>query len=380
MNGNGRDITSIVLAVLFIGGLIGSSLWILSPFLGPAIWATTLVVSTWPLMTAIQKRLWGRRSLAITLMTIVIFCVFIVPLGLAINAIVSHSEQIVGWVKALATFKIPPPPAWLVSIPLVGGKAAELWERIAASGIEDFVVMAAPYAGGVIKWFVAKIGGFGILFVQFLLTVIFAIILYANGEKIAKVVRAFGRRLAGPRGEHSVRLAGTAIRGVALGVVLTALSQTAVGGIGLAVCGIPFAAVLTAAMFMLAIAQIGAILVMIPSVAWLYWSGSTGWGTVLLVWTIVVGTMDNVIRPILIKRGANLSLMLVFTGVVGGLIAFGLIGIFVGPVVLAVAQALLGAWMEDDTNAGSGLNNKQVEPGDVGSKTTSVDDGERFQQ
>jgi len=380
MNGNGRDITSIVLAVLFIGGLIGSSLWILSPFLGPAIWATTLVVSTWPLMTAIQKRLWGRRSLAITLMTIVIFCVFIVPLGLAINAIVSHSEQIVGWVKALATFKIPPPPAWLVSIPLVGGKAAELWERIAASGIEDFVVMAAPYAGGVIKWFVAKIGGFGILFVQFLLTVIFAIILYANGEKIAKVVRAFGRRLAGPRGEHSVRLAGTAIRGVALGVVLTALSQTAVGGIGLAVCGIPFAAVLTAAMFMLAIAQIGAILVMIPSVAWLYWSGSTGWGTVLLVWTIVVGTMDNVIRPILIKRGANLSLMLVFTGVVGGLIAFGLIGIFVGPVVLAVAQALLGAWMEDDTNAGSGLNNKQVEPGDVGSKTTSVDDKDRFQQ
>ena len=380
MNGNQRDITSIVLAVLFIGGLIGSSLWILSPFLGPAIWATTLVVSTWPLMTAIQKRLWGRRSLAITLMTIVIFCVFIVPLGLAINAIVSHSEQIVGWVKALATFKIPPPPAWLVSIPLVGGKAAELWERIAASGIEDFVVMAAPYAGGVIKWFVAKIGGFGILFVQFLLTVIFAIILYANGEKIAKVVRAFGRRLAGPRGEHSVRLAGTAIRGVALGVVLTALSQTAVGGIGLAVCGIPFAAVLTAAMFMLAIAQIGAILVMIPSVAWLYWSGSTGWGTVLLVWTIVVGTMDNVIRPILIKRGANLSLMLVFTGVVGGLIAFGLIGIFVGPVVLAVAQALLGAWMEDDTNAGSGLNNKQVEPGDVGSKTTSVDDKDRFQQ
>ena len=381
MNGNQRDITSIVLAVLFIGGLIGSSLWILSPFLGPAIWATTLVVSTWPLMTAIQKRLWGRRSLAITLMTIVIFCVFIVPLGLAINAIVSHSEQIVGWVKALATFKIPPPPAWLVSIPLVGGKAAELWERIAASGIEDFVVMAAPYAGGVIKWFVAKIGGFGILFVQFLLTVIFAIILYANGEKIAKVVRAFGRRLAGPRGEHSVRLAGTAIRGVALGVVLTALSQTAVGGIGLAVCGIPFAAVLTAAMFMLAIAQIGAILVMIPSVAWLYWSGSTGWGTVLLVWTIVVGTMDNVIRPILIKRGANLSLMLVFTGVVGGLIAFGLIGIFVGPVVLAVAQALLGAWMEeDDDDGGTGLNNKQVEPGDVGSKTTSVDDKGRFQQ
>jgi predicted PurR-regulated permease PerM len=370
MNINERDITSTVLAVLFIGGLIGTSLWILSPFLGPAIWATTLVVSTWPFMTALQARLWGRRSLAITLMTIVIFCVLIVPLGLAINAIVTHSEQIVGWVKALATFKIPPPPAWLLRIPLIGHKAAEFWERIAASGIEGFVVMAAPYAGGVIKWFVAKIGSFGLLFVQFLLTVLFAVILYANGEKAAKGVRDFGRRLAGPRGEHSVRLAGQAIRGVALGVVLTALSQTAVGGIGLAVCGIPFAAVLTAAMFMLAIAQIGAILVMIPSVVWLYWSGSTGWGTVLLIWTVVVGIMDNVIRPILIKKGANLSLMLVFSGVVGGLIAFGLIGIFVGPVVLAVAQALLSAWMEEDNNAGSGLNNKHSEPGDAGSKTT----------
>ena len=348
MNGNGRDITSIILAVLFIGGLIGTSLWILSPFLGPAIWATTLVVSTWPLMTAVQKWLWGRRSLAITLMTIVIFCLFIVPLGLAINAIVTHSEQIAGWVKALATFKIPPPPAWLISIPLIGGKAAEFWQRIADSGIEEFVVVAAPYAGGVIKWFVAKIGGFGLLFVQFLLTILFAVILYANGEKAAKGVRDFARRLAGHRGESSVHLAGQSIRGVAMGVVLTALSQTAVGGIGLAVCGIPFAAVLTAAMFMLAIAQIGAILVMIPSVVWLYWSGSTGWGTVLLVWTLVVGIMDNLIRPILIKRGANLSLMLVFSGVVGGLIAFGFIGIFIGPVVLAVAQTLLSAWMYSD--------------------------------
>jgi len=356
MNTNGRDITGTVLAVLFIGGLIGASLWILSPFLGPAIWATTLVVSTWPLMTSVQARLWGRRSLAITLMTIVIFCVFIVPLGLAINAIVTHSEQIADWAKSLAMFKIPPTPAWLPKIPLIGHKAVEIWERIAASGVEGFLVMAAPYAGGVTRWFVAQIGGFGVLVGQFLLTVVFAVILYANGEQAAQGVRNFGRRLAGPRGEHSVRLAGQATRGVALGVVLTALSQTAVGGIGLAVCGIPFAAVLTAAMFMLAIAQIGAILVMIPCVVWLYWSGSTGWGTVLLVWTLVVGIMDNIMRPILIKRGANLSLLLVFSGVVGGLIAFGLIGIFVGPVVLAVAQALLRSWMNED-------NTPQKEPG-----------------
>jgi predicted PurR-regulated permease PerM len=138
------------------------------------------------------------------------------------------------------------------------------------------------------------------------------------------------------------------VRGVALGVVVTALAQSVLGGIGLAVAGVPFAAVLTAVMFMLAIAQIGPLLVLGPSVAWLYWSGSTGWGTFLLLWTLVVGTMDNFLRPILIKKGADLPLLLIFAGVVGGLIAFGLIGIFVGPVVLAVAHTLLSAWVDEE--------------------------------
>jgi len=344
-----RDITRTVLAVLFISALIGASLWILRPFLGPVIWATTIVVATWPLMTTIQRRLWGRRSLAMVVMTVVLFCVLIVPLGLAINAIVSNADQVVGWTRSLATFKRPPPPAWLYKMPLVGFKAVQAWEKFAAAGIEDLLGLTAPYAGGMLGWFVAEIGGFGILVLQFLLTVVVALLLYANGEKAAQGIKRFGRRLAGPRGEYSVRLAGQAIRGVALGVVVTALAQTVLGGIGLAIAGIPFAAILTAVMFMMAIAQIGALTVMIPSVIWLYWSGSTGWGTFLLIWSLVVGTMDNLIRPILIKKGANLSLLLVFAGVVGGLIAFGLIGIFVGPVVLAVANALLKAWMNDDS-------------------------------
>ncbi len=347
MNSNERDLTGTVLAVLFIGGLIVSSLWILMPFIGPMVWATTIAVATWPLMTFLQVKLWGRRWLAVALMTVVLFCVLIVPLGLVINPILMHTDQIAGWAKSIVAFKMPPTPAWLPGVPLVGHKAVEIWEGLATSGIEGYLEIAAPYAGRVIRWFVAQIGDFGVLVVQFLLTMVFAVILYVNGEQAAQQVKLFARRLAGPRGEHSVRLAGQAIRGIALGVVLTALAQTVVGGIGLAVAGIPFAAVLTVFMFMLAIAQIGAILVMIPSVVWLYWSGGVGWGTFLLVWTLVVGTMDNLLRPILIKKGANLSLLLVFGGVVGGLIAFGLIGIFVGPVVLAVAQALLRVWINE---------------------------------
>jgi predicted PurR-regulated permease PerM len=121
----------------------------------------------------------------------------------------------------------------------------------------------------------------------------------------------------------------------------------AIAGIGLAIAGVPFVAILTALMLMLCIAQLGPGLVLIPAVVWLYWSGETGWGTFLLVWSLIVGSLDNFLRPILIRKGANLPLLLILAGVIGGLLAFGLVGIFVGPVVLAVAYTLLTSWIDE---------------------------------
>ena len=143
-------------------------------------------------------------------------------------------------------------------------------------------------------------------------------------------------------------LAAKAIRSVALGVGVTAVVQTVLGAIGLAVAGVPFASVLSAVMLMLCIAQLGPALVLFPAVGWMYWTGENGWATFLLVWSIFVSALDNVLRPMLIKKGADLPLLLIFAGVIGGLIGFGLIGIFVGPVVLAVTYTLLEAWIEDD--------------------------------
>jgi predicted PurR-regulated permease PerM len=345
---NQRDITRTFLAVLFIGALISTSLWIVKPFLGAAIWAVTIVTVTWPLMLYVQDRLWGRRSLAVAVMTVILLCVLVVPFWLAIGTIVSNADRIVGWVKSLPDFDVPPPPAWLKTVPFLGSDFVVAWEKIAVAGIQDFMRKLAPYGGSAIRWFISEVGGFGALVLQFLLTVVFSAILYAKGEHAALWTRRFGRRLAGVRGESSVLLAGQAIRGVALGVVVTALTQSILGGLGLAVTRVPFAAVLTAVMFMLAIAQVGPPVVLIPAVIWLYWSGSSGLGTFLLIWAVLVGTMDNFLRPVLIKKGADLPLLLIFAGVIGGLIAFGLIGIFVGPVVLAVAYTLLTAWVDEE--------------------------------
>jgi len=142
-------------------------------------------------------------------------------------------------------------------------------------------------------------------------------------------------------------LAGRAVRGVALGVVVTALAQTAVSGIGLAVSGTPFAGPLTLLILALCIAQLGPTLVLVPAVIWMYGYGDHLWATVLLVFAIVAGTMDNVLRPILIKRGADLPLLLIFAGVIGGLLSVGVVGIFVGPVVLAVTYRLLEEWVNE---------------------------------
>ena len=341
------ELTRTTLAVLFVGGLIAASVWILWPFLPAIIWATTLVVATWPIMMHVRLRLWHKRGMAIAVMTIALLVIFVLPFGLAIATITQHFDRIAGWVTSLASFRLPPPPHWLTGLPFFGEQTASLWANAAASGIEPLIARAAPYAGGAAAWLVSALGGFGVLFVQFVLTVVIAVLLYGSGERAAALARQFGRRLAGERGEQSVLLAGQAIRSVALGVVVTAVGQSVLGGIGLALAGVPFAAVLTAVMFMLCIAQLGPLPVLVPAVIWLYWSGESVWGTVLVVWSVLLSTVDSVVRPLLIRRGAHLPLVLLLAGVIGGLIAFGLVGIFLGPVVLAVAYTLLLSWMAE---------------------------------
>ena len=339
------DLTRTTLGVLFIGVLIVATLWVLRPFIAPTIWATMIVVSTWPLLKWVQARLWRRRSLAVLVMTLLILMLLVLPLMLAITTIVRHVDEIVAQAAILSGYVLSPPPPWVAKLPLIGERAADWWTEAAAAGSSGLIARVLPYADDIAKWFVSQAGSLGLVFVQFLLMVVMAAIMYAGGETAARALRRFGRRLAGEQGENVVTLAGEAIRGVALGVRVTAVLQAGFGGIGLAIVGVPFAGLLTAVMLLLCIAQLGPSLVLFPAVAWVYWSGDTGWGTFLLVWTLIAVTMDNFVRPALIRLGADLPLLLIFGGVIGGVLAFGLIGIFVGPVVLAVAYTLLGAWV-----------------------------------
>ena len=343
--GPARDLTRTTLAVLFITALIGASFWILRPFLAASVWATMIVVATWPLMLRVQRWLGNRRALAVSVMTAVLLLVYVVPFMLAVGTVLDQADRIAGWADTLATVQLPRPPEAVHRIPFVGARIAAAWERAASASVDEVVASLEPHARAIALWFVARLGSFGVVSLEFLLTTIIAAMMYAKGETVASGVVRFAQRLAGDRGEQAVALAGQAIRSVALGVVLTALVQAVLGGIGLAVAGVPFVVILTGIMFLLSIAQLGPLAVLVPAVVWLYWRGSSGWGTVLLVWTVLITPLDNFLRPILIRKGVDLPLTLIFAGVIGGLIAFGLVGIFVGPVVLAVGFTLLKAWV-----------------------------------
>jgi predicted PurR-regulated permease PerM len=341
------ELTRTLLAILALFALIAGSLWVMSPFIPGLIWATTIVIATWPVLLSVQRLLWGRRMLAVAVMTTAQLLLFAVPLTFAIVTVVDNADTVVGWIKSLTTLRLGEPPAWVASVPIVGARAAAYWRELAAGGLDPLLAQVTPYVGTVAGRVLKEAGALGAVGLQLLMTVAISAILYTTGERAADAVLRFSRRLAGERGESTARLAAASIRGVALGVVVTAVAQSVLGGVGLAIVGVKAATLLTALMFLLAIAQIGVLPVLVPAVIWLFWSGDTGWGIFLAIWTAFVGTFDNFLRPWLIKKGANLPLLLIFAGVIGGIVTFGLVGIFIGPVVLAVTYTLLGAWMAE---------------------------------
>lgn len=346
-----RDIAQVLLSVLFLAIMIVACLWIVQPFILGFAWAGTVVIATWPILLRLQKLLWGRRSLAVLVMTLLLVLLFIIPIALLVNSIVDGSGPLIHAVTA-GDMTLPD-LAWLNSIPLVGTKMYAAWHSLLDMGGSAIMAKVRPYIGTTTTWFVGQAAHIGRFMMHCGLMLLFSALLYWRGEQVALGIRHFACRLASKRGDAAILLAAQAIRAVALGVVVTALVQAVLGGIGLAVTGVPYATLLAVLMILSCLIQLGPLPVLVPAIIWLYWTGDSTWGTVLLVWSGVVGTLDNVIRPMLIRMGADLPLILILSGVIGGLIAFGMIGLFIGPVVLAVSWRLFSAWVNEAPAPGS---------------------------
>ncbi|HBI11576.1 AI-2E family transporter YdiK [Franconibacter pulveris] len=339
------DVPQILLSVLFLSVMIVACLWIVRPFILGFAWAGTVVIATWPVLLRLQRLLWGKRSLAVLVMTLLLILLFVIPIALLVNSVVDNSAPVIKWVSS-GQMTLPD-LVWLNSIPMVGGKLYLGWHNLLDSGGSAIMAKARPYIGTTTGWFIGQAAHVGRLLMHLGLMLLFSIVLYWRGEQVVNGIRHFAFRLASKRGDAAVLLAAQAIRAVALGVVVTALVQGILGGVGLAVSGIPYATLLTVVMILTSLIQIGPLPVLVPAIIWLYWSGDATWGTVLLAWSAVVGTLDNFIRPVLIRMGADLPMILILSGVIGGLIAFGMIGLFIGPVVLAVSWRLYSVWVHE---------------------------------
>ncbi|TCV99732.1 AI-2E family transporter YdiK [Biostraticola tofi] len=345
------DLPRMLFSVTFIALMAIACFWVVQPFILGFAWASMVVIATWPLLIKIQAILWGRRSLAVLVMTLLLLLLFVLPVSILVSSIVENSTPLLDWARDPNRISLPT-MLWLQDVPMVGNKLYTGWQTLIAGGGAPLMTKVQPYIGRSVTWLLSQAFSLGSFLFHCALMILFSVLLYIRGERVALAIRHFAIRLGAERGDASVLLAAQAIRAVALGVVLTAIVQSVLGGIGLAVAGIPVAIVLTVLMFVMCIAQLGPLPVLIPAMIWLYWSGDTTWGTILLVWSCVVGTIDNVLRPIFIHMGADLPVLLILCGVIGGLLAFGMIGLFIGPVVLAVSFRLVWAWVNEAPSPG----------------------------
>ena len=339
------------LRLVIVGSLLLAVLYILRPFLPSLLWSAFIVISVWPGLAWLQRRFRWNRLTCTLLLALMLIGVLIGPLLTGITALVTHGETLVTDIKA-AVEKIPDqPPAMLADLPLVGSGLAKQW-REAVNDTQSLRTQLAPTLQKGSHWLLQQIGSIGVLFLQLLLVVVFSLVFYVNGTTLDALTERIAHRIGGAQALQARDQARQAIRSVALGVVLTAIIQSALALLGLLLVGVPLAVLITFICFLLAIAQIGAALPLLVVAGWLYWGqGETGWALFMAGWgLLVVGGLDNILRPLLITRGIRMPLTLVFTGVIGGLLAFGLIGVFLGPTLVAIAHTLLLAWLQEPSN------------------------------
>ncbi|MBK8175871.1 MAG: AI-2E family transporter [Rhodospirillales bacterium] len=328
-----------ILVILAVGCFV-----VLRPFLAALLWATILSISTWPAFRWLERRLLGRTTLAAAVMTLLLALALLVPIAILGTSLADNVARFSANVLGVFENGPPPPPPWVEDIPLLGAQLAEAWHYF-SDDTAHFAATARDYVGPATQWLIglgAKLGG-GLL--DLTLSVIAAFFFFRDGAYGAKRLKVMLEKVAGARGQRLLDVAETTVNGVVYGMLGTALAQGALAAFGLWIAGVPGALFLGLLTSLLSFVPMGPPMVWLPSAIWLFSSGDLEWGVFMGLWGFfVVSTVDNVIRPYFISIGSALPLLLVLLGVLGGIVAFGLLGVFIGPTMLAVGFTLIREW------------------------------------
>jgi predicted PurR-regulated permease PerM len=333
-----------VLLALLLGGIGIGCVLVLYPFVSSVLWAAILVFTTWPVCDWLHQHMRLRRGAAAGVMVALTAVVLVLPLALAAPGGATDVNHLRGVIEEALRAGLPGSPAWVFEIPLVGQTLGDLWNRWAA----DISVMAEalrPYFGIVLEGGLSLLLGLANGVLLFVLALFIAFFFYLYAEPISARLRVILQRIAGPRAGRLIAVTGATVRGVVYGILLTAIVQGMLTAFGLWLSGVPRPVLLGAVAGFLSVLPIGAPVVWIPAALWLMSSGHLGWGIFLAVYGVVaVSGADSLIRPWFIARGARLPFLLTVLGVLGGAIAFGLLGIFLGPVLLGIGYTLINEW------------------------------------
>jgi predicted PurR-regulated permease PerM len=322
---------------------------IASPFLRPIAWGIILAVATQPIHAALCRAMGGRSSLAAATLAVGALLVLIVPSVLLTTNLVESVTQVAEQVDA-GTLEVPPPPARIADWPIVGDQIHSFWSA-ASRNLDTALDSLHPQLKAVGSWLLERGASAGLGLVIFALSIVLAGVLLASGEPAADAARRVAERLVPDRGAELVALAGGTVQSVTRGILGTAFIQSFLAGLGLLAAGVPAAGLWALLVLLLAVLQLPTLLVLVPVIVWVFASSPTWVAVLFAIWSTAVGLSDNVLKPLLLARGSDVPMVVIFIGAIGGFMRAGIIGLFVGAVVMSLGHNLFKWWLENPTEA-----------------------------
>src|SRR5664279_661168 len=351
-----RNLGWAVVLLLFAGCLL-----VLRPFVSALLWAVVLCISSWPIYRRLLGWLGNRRTLAALVMTLAMILIVLLPFFIVVMTLADNIQELTSATRSWIDAGPPAPPEWLAKIPVVGQKAVDYWQSMAADTAKLWPQaqrLIEPASSWLLRGGLALGGGL----LQLAFSIFIAFFLFRDGVSAARRLNHVVERIGGERSHHLLNVAGKTVRGVVYGILGTALAQAVAAGIGFLIAGVPGVALLALLTFFSSIVPVvGTALTWLPAAIWLFHQGSTGWAIFMLVWGFGVANIDNIVKPWLISQGSDLPFILIFFGVLGGALTFGFIGVFIGPTLLAVGFRLLEEWSPANRAVAAEIINPELE-------------------
>jgi predicted PurR-regulated permease PerM len=330
--------------------LIGGALLVVAPFIPALLWGAVLAFSTWRPYQRVTAALGGRRVLATLMMVMLILLLLLGPIFIAGFTFATHIDELIALLQHRFSRGLPPLPEWVLRLPFIGTRAEQLWIDVATQNPEIVARMSQfgrVLAATGLAAALAVMNGLALLG----LSVLFAASFYLGGASAATALQAGMQRVAGARGAYLLELIGNTVRGAVYGIIGTSLVQAALCGVGYWIAGLPSPVLLALATFFLAVLPGGPLVIIVPGAIWLVQNGAAGWAIFLVAWALLAGILtDNVLKPLLIGKSSKVPYILIMVGVLGGAMVFGLLGVFIGPTLLAVAHAVLRDWVKGEAS------------------------------